>query len=144
MPSHEDPMMKEGVLAQFTPARVFACGTLSAAIAVGLGAFGAHALKSALSPEQLATYEIAVRYQMYHALAMMATGLGGRYWAPEAPRNFVLAGWCFAAGTILFSGSLYALTLSGKPWLAYMTPVGGIVFLAGWIFLFIAVVKEHH
>ncbi len=137
-------MMKKEVLSPFTPARVFACGTLSAAIAVGLGAFGAHALKSALSPEQLATYETGVRYQMYHALALMATGLGGRFWAPEAPRDFVLAGWCFAAGTILFSGSLYALTLSGKLWLAYMTPLGGILLFAGWIFLFTAAVKERH
>ena len=134
--------MKKSFWSRFNPARVFAYGTLSAAIAVGLGAFGAHALKPVLKPEELSTYETAVRYQIYHALALIAAGLGGRFWAPETPGNFVLAGWCFAIGTILFSGSLYTLALSGALWLAYLTPVGGILFLAGWIFLFTAVLKD--
>ena len=134
--------MKKGLLARFNPARVFAYGTLSAAIAVGLGAFGAHALKPILRPDELATYETAVHYQLFHALALIAAGLGGRFWAPQAPRNFVFAGWCFAIGTVLFSGSLYVLSLSRELWLAYLTPVGGILFLAGWIFLFTAVLKD--
>ena len=134
--------MKNGILTRFNPARVFAFGTLSAAVAVGLGAFGAHALRSVLNPHELLTYETAVRYQMYHALALMAAGLGARFWAPETPRNFVFAAWCFAIGTMLFSGSLYVLSLSGALWLAYLTPVGGILFLAGWIFLFTAVLKD--
>ncbi len=79
---------------------------------------------------------------MYHALGLIVAGLGGRFWAPETPRNFVMAGWCFAVGTILFSGSLYALALSDALWLAYITPVGGTLFLAGWIFLFTAVLKD--
>ena len=134
--------MKKPFLTRFNPARVFAYGTLSAAVAVGLGAFGAHALKPVLTPPELSTFETAVRYQMYHALALVAAGLGGRFWAPEIPRNFVLAGWCFAVGTILFSGSLYALSLSDALWLAYVTPVGGTLFIAGWIFLFTAVLKD--
>jgi uncharacterized membrane protein YgdD (TMEM256/DUF423 family) len=134
--------MKKGILNRFNPARVFAYGTLSAGIAVGLGAFGAHALKPVLKPEELSTYETAVRYQIYHSLALIAAGLGGRFWAPETPRNFVMAGWCFAVGTILFSGSLYALALSGALWLAYITPVGGTLFIAGWLFLFTAVLKD--
>ncbi len=129
-------------MTRFNPARMFASGTLSAAIAVALGAFGAHALKSVMTPQELSTFETAVRYQMYHALGLIAAGLGARFWAPETPRNFVLAGWCFAVGTILFSGSLYGLSLSGALWLAYLTPVGGILFLTGWIFLFAAVLKD--
>src|SRR5512140_3925428 len=105
--------MKKGILKRFNPARVFAYGALSAAIGVALGAFGAHALKSVMTPPELSTFETGVRYQMYHALGLMAAGLGGRFWAPETPQNFVLAGWCFAVGTILFSGSLYVLGLSG-------------------------------
>jgi uncharacterized membrane protein YgdD (TMEM256/DUF423 family) len=135
-------MMKKRVMTRFNPARVFAYGTLSAAIAVGLGAFAAHALKSVLTPQELSTFETGVRYQMYHSLALVAAGLGGRFWAPETPQNFVLAGWCFAVGTFLFSGSLYTLALSGALWLAYATPVGGILFIAGWIFLFTAVLKD--
>jgi uncharacterized membrane protein YgdD (TMEM256/DUF423 family) len=134
--------MKKGVLSRFSPARVFAYGTLSAAVAVAFGAFGAHALRDALTPTELATYETAVRYQVYHSLALIAAGLGGRFWAPETPRNFVLAGWCFAVGTFLFSGSLYVLSLSGALWVAYFTPVGGTLFIAGWIFLFTAVLKD--
>lgn len=134
--------MKKSIMTRFNPARVFAYGTLSAAIAVGLGAFGAHALKNTLTPPELSTFETGVRYQMYHALGLLAAGLGGRFWAPETPRNFVMAGWCFAVGTILFSGSLYALALSDALWLAYITPVGGTLFLAGWIFLFTAVLKD--
>lgn len=134
--------MKKGILERFNPARVFAYGTLSAAIAVAMGAFGAHALKSVMTPAELSTFETAVHYQMYHALALMAAGLGGKFWAPEIPQNFVFAGWCFAVGTVLFSGSLYALGLSGALWLAYLTPIGGILFIAGWIFLFVAVLRD--
>ncbi len=134
--------MKKAILARFNPAKVFAYGTMSAAVAVGLGAFGAHALKPVMRPDELATYETAVHYQMYHAFALMAAGLGGKFWAAQVPRNFVLAGWCFAVGTVIFCGSLYVLSLTRELWLAYLTPVGGILFLAGWLFLFTAVLKE--
>ncbi len=140
--SPQGPFMKTGIFTRFNPARVFAYGTLSAAVAVALGAFGAHSLRDALTPAELATYETAVRYQIYHSLALIAAGLGGRVWAPKTPRNFVSAGWCFAVGTVLFSGSLYALSLSGPLWVAYFTPFGGTLFLAGWIFLFTAVLKD--
>jgi uncharacterized membrane protein YgdD (TMEM256/DUF423 family) len=134
--------MKQSVIAGFNPSRVFAAGALSAAVAVGLGAFGAHALRSTLAAQELVIYETAVRYQMYHALALLAAGLGGKFWAPANPRNFRTAGWCFAIGTLLFSGSLYGLSLSGAKWLAYLTPIGGTLFLGGWIFLFVAALSS--
>ena len=88
-------------------------------VAVAAGAFGAHALKSRLSPEMLAVWETAVRYQVYHALALLLV------------RDRAAAA-CFAAGTVLFSGSLYALSLTGLKKLGMITPVGGLLFLAGW------------
>lgn len=129
-------------LTRFNPARVFSYGALSAAVGIGLGAFGAHALRSALTPDQASTFEIAVRYQMYHAFALALAGLAGKFWAPDTPRNFVMGGWCFALGTVFFSGSLYVLALSGPRWVAYLTPLGGILFIAGWIFLFVGILKE--
>ncbi|MBI3097858.1 MAG: DUF423 domain-containing protein [Planctomycetes bacterium] len=113
--------------------RVFAVlGALSALIGVAAGAFGAHALRSRLDPEMLAVFETGARYQMYHALALLACG-----WAADRFRHRAVdaAGLCFAAGTLLFSGSLYALALSGtKAWGA-ITPIGGALFLAGWLSL---------
>ena len=105
-------------------------GALSAAVAVVLGAFAAHALRARISPELLATFETGVRYQMYHALA-----LAGLAWAVErwpAP-PLVWAGWCFVAGTVLFSGSLYVLVLTGLRWLGAITPLGGLAFIGGWL-----------
>ena len=101
-------------------------------IGVALGAFGAHGLRGRLSPEMLAVFETGVRYQMYHTLALLATGLiaarlGG--WLVTA------AGWFFVAGVVLFSGSLYALALSGVTVLGAITPLGGLAFLIGWALL---------
>ena len=110
----------------------FAIGSLSAFLAVGLGAFGAHALKTRLNAELLASFEVGVRYQMYHALALLAVGWACTRW----PGAIVVAsGWLFVAGTLLFSGSLYALSLSGVRWLGAITPLGGLAFLAGWLCL---------
>jgi uncharacterized membrane protein YgdD (TMEM256/DUF423 family) len=110
----------------------FAIGSLSAFLAVGLGAFGAHALKSKLDAQLLASFEVGVRYQMYHALALLAVGWACNRW----PGTVVIAsGWLFVAGTVLFSGSLYALSLSGVRWLGAITPLGGLAFLAGWLCL---------
>jgi uncharacterized membrane protein YgdD (TMEM256/DUF423 family) len=134
--------MDKGFLKQFNAPWAFACGTLSAAIAIALGAFGSHGLRSVLTPEMLSTFETGVRYHIFHAFGLVATGLGGKFWAAENPRNFVLGAWCFGLGTLLFSGSLYALSLTGIVWLGLITPVGGTLFLAGWIFLFAAVLKE--
>ena len=99
---------------------------------MAFGAFGAHALRARLSPEMLAAFETAVRYQMYHALAILAVGLivvrldGWLYRT---------AGWLFAAGIVLFSGSLYALALTGAPAWGMVTPVGGVCLLGGWVAL---------
>jgi len=109
-----------------------ALGALSAAVAVALGAFGAHALRARLSPDLLATFEVGVRYQMYHALALLAAAWAMGRW-PGQP--LLLAGWCFVAGTLLFSGSLYLLVLTGHRWLGAVTPLGGGAFIAGWLLL---------
>jgi uncharacterized membrane protein YgdD (TMEM256/DUF423 family) len=110
----------------------FIIGSISALIAVGLGAFAAHALKGRLDAGLLATFEVGVRYQMYHALALFAVAWAITRW----PGSTVIAsGWLFVAGTMLFSGSLYAISLTGARWLGPITPVGGILLLAGWICL---------
>ncbi|PYN04913.1 MAG: DUF423 domain-containing protein [Candidatus Rokuibacteriota bacterium] len=107
----------------------FGLGCASAFVAVALGAFGAHGLRARLVPDMLMVFEVAVRYQMYHALALL--GVGGV--AGRLPGGAVaVAGWLFVAGTILFSGSLYALSLTGHRWLGAITPLGGVAFLAGW------------
>ncbi len=113
----------------------FTLGTASALIAVGAGAFGAHALRARLSPDLLAVFETAARYQMYHALALLAVGWAVVRWPGPWP---VRAGWLFAVGTLVFSGSLYALALTGVRWLGAITPLGGIAFLAGWACLLLA------
>lgn len=104
-------------------------GALSAVLAVAAGAFGAHALRARLSADLLAVFETAVRYQMYHALGLLACawvfdrwGVGQALWA----------GWLFAAGTVGFSGSLYLLALTGARWWGAVTPFGGACFLLGW------------
>jgi uncharacterized membrane protein YgdD (TMEM256/DUF423 family) len=107
-------------------------GAINAAISVAAGAFGAHGLKAVLSPDMLAVFETASRYQMYHGLALVVVGLIGTRARARPP---VLAGWCFVAGIVLFSGSLYVLALSGVRWLGAVTPLGGAAFLAGWIAL---------
>ena len=118
--------------------RTFALlGALSAFVAVAAGAFGAHGLKSRLTPELLAVFETGARYQMYHALALLAVAWGHARW----PGAFMsAAGWLFVAGTLLFSGSLYALALSGVTALGAITPLGGLAFLAGWACFIIAAI----
>lgn len=109
-------------------------GALSAAIAVALGAFNAHSLRSVLSPALLATFETGVRHQMYHAIGLILTGIILRQRCGR-PRLAVAAGWIFVAGTALFSGSLYALSLSGISTFGAITPLGGLAFIAGWTML---------
>jgi uncharacterized membrane protein YgdD (TMEM256/DUF423 family) len=113
----------------------FALGAASALISVGAGAFGAHALKARLSPDLLDVFETAARYQMYHALALFAAAWAVTRWPGPWP---VRAGWLFVVGSLLFSGSLYALALSGVRWLGAVTPFGGAAFLAGWVCLMLA------
>ncbi len=104
--------------------RYLASGALSAGLSVALGAFAAHALKGRLDPQALAVFEVGARYQMYHALALVAVGL----LAERRPgRLLAWSGALFLAGTLLFSGSLYALSLSGARWLGAITPFGGVV-----------------
>jgi uncharacterized membrane protein YgdD (TMEM256/DUF423 family) len=107
----------------------FALGAASAGLAVALGAFGAHALKARLAPDLLAVYEVGVRYHVYHALALLAVGWAAARWPGTAVSA---SGWLFVAGTLLFSGSLYLLSLTGLRWLGAITPLGGVAWLAGW------------
>ncbi|HKA40377.1 MAG TPA: DUF423 domain-containing protein [Burkholderiales bacterium] len=116
----------------------FAIGSLSAFLGVALGAFGAHALRSRIDPAMLAAFEVGVRYQLYHAFALLAVGWAHTRW-PGAV--LTTGGWLFVAGTVLFSGSLYAVSLSGVRWLGAITPLGGLAFLAGWLCLAWAVWK---
>jgi uncharacterized membrane protein YgdD (TMEM256/DUF423 family) len=114
----------------------FLIGSLSGGLAVALGAFGAHALKARLTSERLATFETGVRYQMYHALALLAVALA----LTRVPASSLLsvAGWLFVIGTLLFSGSLYLLCFTDKRWLGAITPFGGLAFIAGWVCLALA------
>ena len=114
----------------------FGVGALSALTSVAAGAFGTHALRDRLTPEHLAVFETAARYQMYHALGLLAVAWAVTRWPGALP---VWAGWLFVAGTVLFSGSLYVLSLSGIRWWGAVTPLGGAAFLAGWLFLVLAV-----
>lgn len=107
-------------------------GATFAFLGVAAGAFGAHGLRGRVSTDLLAVFETAVRYQMYHALALFAVAalLGAR-----ASGAATAAGWLFVLGVLIFSGSLYALVLSGVRWLGAITPLGGVAFLAGWLLL---------
>ena len=107
-------------------------GALAACVGVMFGAFGAHALRNRLSPEMLAVFETGVRYQMYHAFALLIVALAAARFDGWLVRA---AGWAFTAGIVLFSGSLYALALTGMTTLGAVTPIGGLAFLVGWILL---------
>ena len=113
-------------------------GALSAGLAVALGAFGAHGLRARLSPADLATFETGARYQMYHALALLAVAWVAAQAPGALPRA---AGWLFVAGIVVFSGSLYVLVLTGQRWLGAVTPIGGVAFLAGWACLALAALR---
>ena len=108
-------------------------GALFAFIAVGAGAFGAHALKDRLPPDALAIWQTAVQYQAWHALALLAAGILLSRW-PESGA-FRASALLFAAGMVLFSGSLYALALGAPQAIGFVTPFGGIAFLLGWLAL---------
>lgn len=107
----------------------FVLGSVSAFLAVALGAFAAHGLKSRLAADMLQIFEVGVRYQMYHALALLAVGWASSRWPGAA---VTAAGWLFIAGTLVFSGSLYLLSFTGMRWLGAITPIGGAAFLLGW------------
>jgi uncharacterized membrane protein YgdD (TMEM256/DUF423 family) len=109
-------------------------------LSVAFGAFGAHALKSALSSDMLGVFETGVRYQMYHAFAVLIVAVVIGQSRPT--RLLVAAGWFFLAGVLLFSGSLYALALSGVGTLGIVTPFGGLCFLVGWACLALGSVRR--
>lgn len=116
-----------------------ALGALYGLLGVTLGAFGAHALRTRLSPELMAVWKTAVDYQMYHALALLGVGLLVRQGLSGTLP--LAAGACFGLGVLLFSGSLYALCLSGARALGALTPLGGVFLLAGWALLLVAVLR---
>ena len=116
-------------------------GAINGFLSVALGAFGAHLLEGRVADKYLATWETAVQYQMFHALALVAIGIlmSSKVWGSVSQLN--TAGYLILAGIIIFSGSLYVLSLTGISVLGAITPIGGVAFLAGWIMLIVAAVK---
>lgn len=108
-------------------------------LAVAIGAFGAHGLKSHLSAEMIAIYKTGVEYHFYHALGLLLTGVLS-FLVPSKLLNW--SAIFLAAGIVLFSGSLYVLAITGIKWLGAITPLGGLGFIAGWVLLFVAVLKK--
>jgi uncharacterized membrane protein YgdD (TMEM256/DUF423 family) len=116
--------------------RIIAIGALLGGIAVVFGAFGAHGLRARLTPELLEVYETAVRYHFYHALALVLTGVwADRVGSTMMPPGVSGAALSFLLGIAVFSGSLYLLALTGARWLGAITPIGGVAFIVGWMFL---------
>ncbi|MBI2760664.1 MAG: DUF423 domain-containing protein [Chloroflexi bacterium] len=113
-------------------------GAALAALGVMTGAFAAHGLKDRISPDDLDTWETAARYHLIHAVALLAVAYASGRWGGGLT---TAAGWLFVAGIILFSGSLYALSLSGVKALGAITPFGGLSFIVGWILLIVVAIK---
>lgn len=123
-----------------TLARLFLLlGGINAAMVVVLGAFGAHALKVRLSPEMMTIYQTGIQYHLFHALGLLAVGLAAAWIHPSASLRW--SGWLMLIGIVLFSGSLYVLSLSGHRWLGAVTPFGGAAFIAAWILFCIGVAR---
>jgi len=119
--------------------KIFAAGSIFAGLGVIFGAFGAHALKASLSPKMLDTFETGIRYQMYHGLGLLALAWAISRW-PE--RRLVPAAWLLLAGTVVFSGSLYLLVLTGARWFGAITQFGGVALIAGWGLVFWRLVSK--
>ena len=117
----------------------FSLGAGFALLAVAIGAFAAHALKSKLSGEMLTIFEIGARYQMYHALGLIAVAWTLSQWNSQL---VLAAGWLFVAGIAVFSGSLYTLSLTGVRQLGAITPIGGVAFIIGWFLLVLAALRS--
>lgn len=111
----------------------FLLASVFGGLAVALGAFGAHGLSGRLSAGDLNTFETAVRYQLYHALALLGVVVALGRWPQAGLATW--AGWLFVAGILIFSGSLYLLVLTGVRWLGAITPIGGVALIAGWVCL---------
>lgn len=117
-------------------------GAIMAGAAVAIGAFGAHALKPMLiAAGREDTFELAVRYQFYHSLALLIVGVLGRH---IQAKQLGISALFFIAGIVIFSGSLYVLSLTGITWLGAITPIGGIFFLAGWVMLAVAILRANY
>lgn len=117
----------------------FAIGALMGALGVAFGAFGAHGLKARVTPDLLQIWETGAHYHLIHALALIAAS-----WAIQRfPGGLsVAAGWCFLFGIVIFSGSLYTLAFTGIRWLGAITPIGGVLFIVGWVLLALAAFKR--
>ncbi len=117
----------------------FALGAVMGALGVALGAFGAHGMKARVTPDLLKIWETGAHYHLIHALALLATA----YAVQRFPGSLsVAAGWCFLLGITVFSGSLYLLAFTGMRWLGAVTPIGGVLFIAGWVLLAMAALKS--
>lgn len=115
------------------------CGAISGFLSVSLGAFAAHSLKQQLSEHYLSVFQTGVTYQFYHALGLMLIGLIAYH---HNTTGIKLAGWFMLAGSVVFSGSLYLLSLTGIRWLGMITPLGGLCFLTGWALLAYSIWKK--
>lgn len=120
--------------------RFIALGAASAALAIGLGAFGAHALRTALTPRMFEIYHTAVLYHLFHSLGLLAVAFVC-FLKPES-RAAAISGWLMAAGVILFCGTLYLLAVTGAGWLGAITPLGGLAFVAAWLLMTVAVFRS--
>ncbi|TSA18904.1 MAG: DUF423 domain-containing protein [Betaproteobacteria bacterium] len=114
-------------------------GSIAALLAVVIGAFGAHGLKSHIAPDLMSVYKTGVEYHFYHALGLILVGLAAFHLPDSAALRG--AGWAMLAGIVLFSGSLYLLALTGLGWLGAITPAGGAAFIAAWAMFAVAVIK---
>ena len=117
---------------------LFGLGAILGFLGVVAGAFGAHAIRERVSPERLDNWKTAADYQLWHALATIVSALIAVRWASGSA---AAAGWCFVAGVVVFSGSLYALALTDRRKLGAITPIGGVLFLAGWALLVVAAIR---
>ena len=116
----------------------FAAGAVMCGLGVLLGAFGAHGLRGRVPPEMLAVFETGVRYHLVHGLALLSVAWATTRW----PNTWISAsGWLFVAGIVVFSGSLYLLSITGVRWLGAITPIGGLCFVAGWLILALSAMR---
>ena len=116
----------------------FATGALLGGLAVAAGAFGAHALQTRLAPDRLELFELAARYQLMHALALLATAWAAQRW-PSGMVN--VAGWLFVVGVLIFCGTIYALAFGAPRILGAITPIGGLSLIAAWLLLAVAAIR---
>ncbi|MBI3574394.1 MAG: DUF423 domain-containing protein [Gammaproteobacteria bacterium] len=114
-------------------------GAANAALAVLLGAFGAHSLKTHLVADMMAVYQTGLQYHLFHALGLLAVGLAALHLSDSKWLRW--SGWLMLAGIFIFSGSLYLLSITGLRWLGAVTPLGGITFIAAWVLFAVAIVK---